>query len=95
MNTMKHLSTVIIVLTATSGLFADDWRGFHGIEKDGRQEEAAGPLDWSSSENVAWKTAIPGRGHSSPILSGNAVYLTTTYEAPHFPGASGTTLFLL
>jgi len=33
------------------------------------------------SQNVLWKTAIPGRGHSSPILSGNAVYLTTTYRS--------------
>ncbi|MEA3224540.1 MAG: PQQ-binding-like beta-propeller repeat protein [Planctomycetota bacterium] len=81
---MKHLSTVVIVLTATSGLLADDWRGFRGIEKDGRHEEAAGPLNWSSSQNVAWKTAIPGRGHSSPIVSGDAVYLTTTYETPRF-----------
>ena len=84
MSAMKHLSTVVIVLMAISSLFADDWRGFRGIEKDGRHEDAAGPLNWSSSQNVAWKTAIPGRGHSSPILSGDAVYLTTTYEAPRF-----------
>lgn len=84
MSFIKHLSTVVIVLVATSGLLADDWRGFRGIEKDGRHEEAAGPLNWSSLQNMAWKTAIPGRGHSSPILSGDAVYLTTAYEAPRF-----------
>ncbi len=37
-------------------------------------------MHWSSSENVVWKTAIPGRGHSSPIVRGDDVYVTTSYE---------------
>lgn len=75
-----HLITVAIILTLISGLSAGDWRGFHGLEKEGRCDSAIGPLNWSSSQCVVWKTAIPGRGHSSPILSGSQVYLTTAYE---------------
>ena len=81
MGNIKYLLGVFVVLTAISGLSADDWRGFRGLEKEGRCDSATGPLNWSSSQNVVWKTAIPGRGHSSPILSGNDVYLTTTYKS--------------
>jgi outer membrane protein assembly factor BamB len=35
------------------------------------------PLRWSDSNGVAWKVAIPGRGHSTPIVVGNRLYLTT------------------
>jgi len=84
MGNIKHLLTIVIALTAISGLSAGDWYGFRGLEKEGRSDSATAPLNWSSSQNVAWKTIIPGRGHSSPIVSGNAVYLTTTYESSSF-----------
>jgi outer membrane protein assembly factor BamB len=35
------------------------------------------PEKWSATENVEWKTDITGRGWSSPIVSGNRVFLTT------------------
>jgi len=84
MGYINLLLTVTVGLTAISGLSADDWYGFRGLEKEGRCDSATGPLNWSSSQNVVWKTAIPGRGHSSPIISGDAVYLTTTYERSRF-----------
>ena len=33
--------------------------------------------DWSETENVVWKTATAGEGHSSPVISGNQIWLTT------------------
>ena len=50
------------------------WRGPHG---DGRSEETDVPTRWSANENVAWKVAIPGKGHSSPVVSGDRVFVTT------------------
>jgi outer membrane protein assembly factor BamB len=44
------------------------------------------PWQWSASENVAWKTAIPGRGHSSPVVWGDRVFLTTAVEGDVVPG---------
>lgn len=69
---------VVIASAATCHGGVCDWRGFRGLEKDGRSDSTA-PLTWSDTENVAWKTAIPGRGHSSPIVAGDAVYVTTGY----------------
>jgi len=35
------------------------------------------PLHWSDTENIKWKAAIPGRGHSSPVLWGDKIFVTT------------------
>ncbi|WP_010586899.1 outer membrane protein assembly factor BamB family protein [Schlesneria paludicola] len=57
---------------------ADDWPWWRG--HNGRNSAAAMadlPIQWSSSENIAWKTSVPGRGHSSPCLWGERLFLTT------------------
>jgi len=43
----------------------------------GHREGANLPDRWSATENVAWKCELPGRGWSSPIVSGQRVFLTT------------------
>jgi outer membrane protein assembly factor BamB len=37
-------------------------------------------VEWSEEQNVRWKTAIPGRGHASPVIWGDLVFLTTAVE---------------
>jgi outer membrane protein assembly factor BamB len=45
------------------------------------------PSEWGDGKNVAWKTAIPGRGHSSPVVWGDTIFLTTAIEGEVVPGA--------
>lgn len=51
------------------------WRGSY----DGAGIIAGGPLitEWSDTENVIWKSPVPGRGASSPIIAGSKLFLTT------------------
>ena len=59
-----------------------DWPWWRGPERNGAGVADQNlPLKWSDSENVIWKTPIPGRGHSSPIVAGNHIYLTTSDES--------------
>jgi len=51
------------------------WRGPHG--NGAAHPDAAPPIVWSETENVAWKTAIPGLGHSTPVVSNGIIHLTT------------------
>src|SRR6266536_1974989 len=53
-----------------------DWTAFRGPKNLGVSEEKNLPLTWSDSENVVWKTALPGPGSSSPILTGGKIFLT-------------------
>ncbi|RBP47373.1 hypothetical protein DES53_101170 [Roseimicrobium gellanilyticum] len=54
---------------------AADWPQFHGPEGKGAAE-ADLPLSWSDTENIVWKTPLPGEGASSPIVVGNKIFLT-------------------
>lgn len=57
---------------------ATDWPWWRGPTRNGIA--AAGekpPMKWSDSENVLWKTPVPGRGHGSPTVVGDQVFLAT------------------
>jgi len=58
-------------------LLAENWPGWRGPHGDGISSEKNVPIKWSRTENIAWKTAIPGRGLSSPIVWEDRVFLTT------------------
>lgn len=59
-----------------------DWPGWRGPSGTGEAEaDQTPPLKWSPTENVAWKTPIAGRGHGSPTVIGNCVYLALAEPA--------------
>lgn len=60
---------------ASSG--ATDWPQFRGPTGQGISSATNVPLHWNTASNVVWKTAIPGRGWSSPVLADGRLYLTT------------------
>ena len=59
---------------------AEDWPQWRGPRGDGTSTESNVPTRWSESENVRWKTPIPGKGHSSPVVWGDRIFLTTCLE---------------
>jgi outer membrane protein assembly factor BamB len=65
-----------LILAATAAAHAD-WPQFRGPDGMGRADEAALPLTWSETKNVRWKTAVHGRGWSSPIVLEGRVWVTT------------------
>jgi outer membrane protein assembly factor BamB len=69
----------IFVLVLCTCVSAQDWPSFRGPRGSGVSLTATPPATWnvSTSANVAWRTAIAGLGHSSPIVSGDRIYLTT------------------
>lgn len=59
---------------------AGDWPEFRGPGQQGHSDEKNLPVNWSETENVAWKTTIPGLGWSSPSIVGNRVWITTAID---------------
>ncbi len=57
-----------------------NWHQFHGPDGNGVARNAQPPSKWGPEKNVKWKTEIPGRGSSSPIVWGNRVFLMTAIE---------------
>ena len=76
----KRLSIVLIMsvvsLISSQRVFAQNWPGWRS-DGLGISPEKNLPVTWSETEGVAWKTPIPGAGHSSPIVWGDRVFVTT------------------
>ena len=68
-----------------------NWPQWRGPNAGGVSTEKNLPTEWSETKNVQWKTEIPGRGHSSPIIWGKKIFLTTSIEGPVIPGAKAVT----
>ena len=64
---------------------AADWTEFRGPTGQGVVEPAGLPLSWSATENIAWKTVLPGAGWSSPVVAGGRVFVTTGVPSPSGP----------
>lgn len=63
------------------------WPGWRGPDGSGVASAAGFPLEWGPQKNVLWKTEIEGRGHSSPVVWGERIFLTTAIEGEVIPGA--------
>ena len=59
-------------------LRADNWPEFRGPTGQGHAISIGLPVQWSPSENVRWKTSIPGKGWSSPVYYEGRIYLSTS-----------------
>ena len=80
---------LILVLAGVGTLgAAESWMQFRGPGGQGVSSEKTLPTNWSATENIAWKTTLPGAGTSSPILVGDKIYLTC-YSGYNVPGQQG------
>ncbi len=59
----------------------NQWAQWRGPLGNGVAPNADPPVTWSEEKNVRWKVALPGKGHSSPVVWGDRVFLTTAI--PH------------
>ncbi len=58
----------------------ENWPAWRGPRGDGTSLEESAPIHWSATSNIVWKTALPGEGHSSPIVWEDRLFLTTALK---------------
>lgn len=68
--------SLCVVISLASSLLATDWPQFRGPGGLGTSSQKDLPITWSETENVLWKTALPGYGSSSPIALSGRLYVT-------------------
>lgn len=82
---MRYVSRLLCgllpALFVSNGVAAD-WPRFRGPSGDGHVVSGRLPVRWSEKQHVTWKTPVPGKGHSSPIIAGGQVWLTTAITTP-------------
>jgi outer membrane protein assembly factor BamB len=70
----------LAAMGSSSAVASDpEWRGFRGIEHHSISPNGAEILEWAPDQNVKWSVDVPGRGHSSPAITGDRVLLTSAY----------------
>jgi outer membrane protein assembly factor BamB len=75
-----RISASLLILSIAAVASAGQWPEFRGPSGQGHASETGLPLDWSESRNVVWKTAVPGRGWSSPVVADGRIWLTTSTD---------------
>jgi outer membrane protein assembly factor BamB len=71
------LSCIALISTATAG---ENWPSYRGPTGQGCCDSPGLPVRWSEKDNVVWKTPIPGKAWSSPVIWGDRIWLTNAPE---------------
>jgi outer membrane protein assembly factor BamB len=72
-----HLLVLLSFVFAVRLAASSDWPQWRGPSSAGVSPESGLPLTWSATENIAWKARLEGLGTSSPIVSGDTVFVTS------------------
>jgi outer membrane protein assembly factor BamB len=77
---MKSIQSIVVVLlTLTLTVSAQEWTRFRGPNGTGLSDAKTIPTKWTDAD-INWKIALPGSGHSSPVLWGEKVFVTSCDE---------------
>jgi outer membrane protein assembly factor BamB len=80
------LMATLFVLSGQQAARVDaNWAQWRGPDGLGISPATSYPDEWSPDKNIAWKTPVPGRGHSSPVVWGDRIFLTTSIEGGRAP----------
>lgn len=74
---MKLSWLLSMVLATAAGAAGENWPGWRGPRGDGTSLETQVPVHWSATEHIQWKVPIPGKGHASPIVWEDRIFLVT------------------
>lgn len=77
-----------VLLTIAAAAGPHDWPGWRGPNANGLSEDKGFPLSWNATSNIAWKVEVQGRGHSSPVIWGDRLFITTDIEGGKVPDAA-------
>jgi len=71
---------IALIAALSSSVLAENWPGWRGPRGDGTILEKNIPVRWSGTQNIVWKVPIPGKGHASPIVWGDRIFVVTALE---------------
>jgi outer membrane protein assembly factor BamB len=78
---VKKLLVLLLIAGASVLAQAEDWPQFRGPTGQGHATERGLPLEWNETNNIIWKSPVPGLGWSSPTVANGRIWLTTVVES--------------
>ncbi len=76
----RWIVAAAVLCGLTAAAWADSWPNWRGPSSNGVASGKGYPTTWSSTENVLWKTDLPGKGASTPIVTDKQIVLTCGIE---------------
>jgi outer membrane protein assembly factor BamB len=83
MTLARNMLAAALLWTFASTSLAGNWEAFRGPAGTGISTETKAPLEWSRDKNIKWKVKLPAPGNSSPIVSGDKVFVTCATKQGH------------
>ena len=74
----RLIAAVLLAFAFVSCAYAENWPGWRGPLRSGVTSDTGVPTTWSATENVLWKSAVPGTGISNPVVWGERVFVTSS-----------------
>ncbi len=78
---MKRCLAMSLLVLTVSFSSAAEWPQWRGPAGQGHSTAKGLPLTWNEKENIVWRTEIPGRAWSSPVIDGQHIWMTTAVES--------------
>jgi outer membrane protein assembly factor BamB len=78
---MRKTALTVLLAASLTAAYAENWPGWRGPGALGISSQTGIPVQWDLTKNVKYKVEVPGLGHSSPIVWGNRIFLTTAVNA--------------
>ena len=83
-------ATAAVALLLTTGVptaaLDENWPQWRGPDGLGVAAGTSYAEEWGPEKNIAWKLPVEGSGHSSPVIWGNLLFITTAIQGEHVPG---------
>jgi|688.fasta_scaffold01452_20 outer membrane protein assembly factor BamB len=74
---MAGCTSLLLLLSEPRALRAENWPQWRGPSNNGISSERSIATDWSLTENIVWKTKMPGQAGATPIVWGDRIFLTS------------------
>lgn len=80
---LKRITVFCLCLSFAGAAHAQNWPSFRGERASGVADGQSTPTSWNAEKslNILWKTPVPGLAHSSPIVWGNRIFVTTAISS--------------
>jgi outer membrane protein assembly factor BamB len=73
----RAMGWLFLIGVASAPPAVESWPEFRGPGGTGHSDAVGLPREWSETQNIVWKTALHGKGYSSPVIWGKQIWLTT------------------
>ncbi len=87
MDLRRGLSILGLMGLGVTG-WGGNWPAWRGADGSGIAAEGDFPIQWGPEKNIKWKVETPGKGHSSPVIWGDKIFITTAIPTEPIPEVS-------